>query len=62
MKNKWKNLCSNAKQSYNDLKRERSKTGGGPAPKPTNEETDHTISLFEGKPALEGWILFVSIY
>ena len=54
VKNKWKNLCSSAKQTYNDLKRERSKTGGGRAPKPINEETDHIISLFEGKPAFEG--------
>ena len=54
MKNKWKNLCTNAKQTYNDLNRERSKTGGGPAPKPINEETDHIISLFERKPAFEG--------
>ena len=43
VKIKWKNLCSNAKQMYNELKRERVKTGGGPAPKPINEETDHNL-------------------
>lgn len=54
IKAKWKNICSSAKSSWNDYKRKREKTGGGPAPKPLSTEEQQVVEMFQGQPRFEG--------
>ena len=54
VKNKWRNICSSAKCTWNTYKRERLITGGGTPPKPPSEEVQKVIDIFEGQPRFEG--------
>ena len=45
IKGKWKNICSHAKLSWNEYKKKREKTGGGPAPKPLSSQEQDVIAI-----------------
>ena len=46
VKNKWRNMSRGAKEKFTQERKERSKTGGGPAPqKPTQAEDNITNAL-----------------
>ena len=54
VKDKWKNLHSDAKKEFNTFRRESKKTGGGPPPKPPSQSSEKLIELLEGTPAFSG--------
>ena len=54
IKAKSKNICSSAKVSWNEFKKKRKITGGGPAPKPLSAEEQHVVEIFQGQPKFEG--------
>ena len=62
IKGKWKNLCSHAKISWNEYKKKREKTGGGPAPKPLSSQEQDVIAIFQGQPRFEGLDGFSSFH
>ncbi|XP_048586883.1 myb/SANT-like DNA-binding domain-containing protein 4 [Nematostella vectensis] len=58
VKDKWKNLLSQAKRENSEFKRERGKTGGGPAPKPPSAATAKIIEEYQDTPSFSGLIGF----
>ena len=54
VKDKWKNLHSNAKKEFSAFKRESKKTGGGKAPKPPSVASEKIIDIFEDTPGFAG--------
>ena len=62
IKAKWKNICSSAKLSWNDFKKKRKITGGGPAPKPLSAEELHVVEIFQGQPKFEGLVGYSSFH
>ncbi|XP_048586617.1 uncharacterized protein LOC116607167 [Nematostella vectensis] len=58
VKDKWKNLLSQAKRENSEFKRERGKTRGGPAPKPPSAATAKIIEEYQDTPSFSGLIGF----
>ena len=54
VKDKWKNLQSIAKKEFSSFRRETTKTGGGPAPKPPSLATEKIIEIFKETPSFTG--------
>ena len=54
IKDKWKNLQTNAKKEFARQKRSFGQTGGGPPLKKPSEATEKMIRLFENAPSFTG--------
>ena len=55
VKDKWKNMATQAKKKqFSSFRRESRNTGGGPAPKKPSETTEKIIAMFEDKPSFCG--------
>ena len=54
VKGKWRNICSTAKITWHEYKRQRAKTGGGKAPKSPSEEIQKVIEIYQGQPRFDG--------
>ena len=54
VREKWRNLHSQAKKEYSELAKEQNKTGGGPAPKMASALTAKVIDLFKETPSFTG--------
>ena len=54
VRDKWKNLTSNAKKEFSGFGREMRRTGGGPAPKAPAAATAKIIDLFKDTPSFKG--------
>lgn len=50
VREKWRNLHSQAKKEYSELSKEEKKTGGGPAPKMPSTLTAKVTDLFKETP------------
>ena len=58
VREKWRNLHSQAKKEFSELAKEQKKTGGGPAPKMPSALTAKVIDIFKETPSftsLEGF-------
>ena len=54
VKHKWKNLSAVAKTLFNEFRKIRSGTGGGPAPAPPSSEVMKTIDLLKDSTSFRG--------
>ncbi|CAC5377396.1 unnamed protein product [Mytilus coruscus] len=54
VKYKWGNLQQNAKKIFNDVKKQRKLTGGGPAPKPPSAVEEKIIEMMKDRPNFSG--------
>ena len=54
VREKWKNLHSQAKKEFTELAKEQKKTGGGEAPKMPSVATAKIIDLFKETPSFTG--------
>ncbi|XP_063446807.1 myb-related transcription factor, partner of profilin-like [Mytilus trossulus] len=54
VKYKWGNLQQNAKKIYNDVKKQRKLTGGGPAPKPPSAVEEKIIEMMKDRSNFSG--------
>jgi len=54
VREKWRNLHSQAKKEYSELAKEQKKTGEGPAPKMPSALTAKVIDLFKETPSFTG--------
>ena len=60
VKDKWKNLTSQAKKEFSGYGREKQRTGGGPPPKAPTPATAKIIDLFKETPSFTGLAGFES--
>ena len=61
VREKWRNLHSQAKKEFSELTKEQKKTGGGPAPKMPSALTAKVIDIFKETPSFTGLEGFESI-
>ena len=54
VREKWRNLHSQAKKEFSKLAKEQKKTGGGPAPKMPSAFTAKVIDIFKETPSFIG--------
>ena len=54
VREKWRNLHSQAKKEFSELAKEQKKTGGGPAPKMPLAFTAKVIDIFKETPSFIG--------
>ena len=54
VREKWRNLQSQAKKEFSELSKEQKKTGGGPAPKMPSALTAEVIDIFKETPSFTG--------
>ncbi|CAC5387660.1 unnamed protein product [Mytilus coruscus] len=54
VKYKWGNLQQNAKKIFNNVKKQRKLTGGGPAPKPPSAVEEKIIKMMKDRPNFSG--------
>ena len=54
VREKWRNLHSQAKKEFSELAKEQKKTGGGPAPKMPSAFTAKVIDIFKETPSFIG--------
>ena len=54
VREKWRNLQSQAKKEFSKLAKEQKKTGGGPAPKMPSAITAKVIDIFKETPSFTG--------
>ena len=54
VREKWRNLHSQAKKEFSELTKEQKKTGGGPAPKMPSALTAKVIDIFQETPSFTG--------
>ena len=54
VREKWRNLHSQAKKEFSELTKEQKKTGGGPAPKMPSALTAKVIYIFKETPSFTG--------
>ena len=54
VREKWRNLQSQAKKEFSELSKEQKKTGGGLAPKMPSALTAEVIDIFKETPSFTG--------
>ena len=54
VREKWRNLQSQAKKEFSELEKEQKKTGGGPAPRMPSAITAKVIDIFKETPSFTG--------
>ena len=54
VREKWRNLHSQAKKEFSELAKEQKKTGGGPAPKMPSALIAKVIDIFKETPSFTG--------
>ena len=60
VREKWRNLHSQAKKEFSGLAKEQKKTGGGPAPKMPSAFTAKVINIFKETPSFTDLEVFES--
>ncbi|XP_062620665.1 nuclear apoptosis-inducing factor 1-like [Saccostrea cucullata] len=54
VKDKWRNMCRDAKQKFAEHKRESKKTGGGPPPTPLSQTVSDIVDLYKDSSSFVG--------
>ena len=54
VKDKWRNMCRDAKMRFTEHRRETQKTGGGPSPAPLSQTVADIVDLYKGCSSFVG--------